>query len=107
MHFSLILSLFFFSSRRRHTRLQGDWSSDVCSSDLIDDQAHQNIRPGRGGLFTLRQNVLRLRREREKLKSEVASLFQQIDAATANFQESTHLRMGALTRQMEQNLAEG
>src|SRR5256885_290660 len=25
--------IFFFSSRRRHTRLQGDWSSDVCSSD--------------------------------------------------------------------------
>src|ERR1039457_7481886 len=24
----------FVSSRRRHTRLQGDWSSDVCSSDL-------------------------------------------------------------------------
>src|SRR5256885_2410651 len=28
---------FFFSSRRRHTRLQGDWSSDVCSSDLVFD----------------------------------------------------------------------
>src|SRR5256885_8616111 len=28
------LYIFFFSSRRRHTRLQGDWSSDVCSSDL-------------------------------------------------------------------------
>src|SRR5256885_9594754 len=27
--------LVFFSSRRRHTRLQGDWSSDVCSSDLL------------------------------------------------------------------------
>src|SRR5205807_5599245 len=27
---------FFFSSRRRHTILQGDWSSDVCSSDLED-----------------------------------------------------------------------
>src|SRR5919106_1940085 len=26
----------FFSSRRRHTRLQGDWSSDVCSSDLVE-----------------------------------------------------------------------
>src|SRR5688500_5700251 len=25
---------FFFSGTRRHTRLQGDWSSDVCSSDL-------------------------------------------------------------------------
>src|SRR6266480_5147598 len=28
---------FFFSSRRRHTRLTCDWSSDVCSSDLSDD----------------------------------------------------------------------
>ena len=26
---------FFFSSRRRHTRLVSDWSSDVCSSDLV------------------------------------------------------------------------
>src|SRR6266446_6041850 len=26
--------IFFFSSRRLHTSLQGDWSSDVCSSDL-------------------------------------------------------------------------
>src|SRR5256885_2016304 len=30
----VIRLFFFFSSRRRHTRLQGDWSSDVCSSDL-------------------------------------------------------------------------
>src|SRR5207248_5075934 len=29
------LFFFFFSSRRRHTRSYGDWSSDVCSSDLI------------------------------------------------------------------------
>src|SRR5258706_981898 len=28
--------LFFFSSRRRHTRLVSDWSSDVCSSDLFE-----------------------------------------------------------------------
>src|SRR5256885_14259677 len=27
--------MLFFSSRRRHTRLQGDWSSDVCSSGLL------------------------------------------------------------------------
>src|SRR5260370_23934834 len=26
---------FFFSSRRRHTRFKCDWSSDVCSSDLV------------------------------------------------------------------------
>src|SRR2546426_5670264 len=30
----MLVLFFFFSSRRRHTRLQGDWSSDVCSSDL-------------------------------------------------------------------------
>src|SRR3989454_4083429 len=36
-----LIFLFFFSSRRRHTRLQGDWSSDVCSSDLgLDPPAH-------------------------------------------------------------------
>src|SRR5215475_15225376 len=30
-----VLFLFFFSSRRRHTRFSRDWSSDVCSSDLV------------------------------------------------------------------------
>src|SRR5688500_20393498 len=34
---------FFFSSRRRHTRLQGDWSSDVRSSDLWVDIASGKI----------------------------------------------------------------
>src|SRR6266516_5178464 len=29
-------AIFFFSSRRRHTRSYGDWSSDVCSSDLAE-----------------------------------------------------------------------
>src|SRR6266850_2767934 len=32
--------LFFFSSRRRHTILQGDWSSDLCSSDLYYQRNH-------------------------------------------------------------------
>src|SRR5262249_59919073 len=36
---------FFFSSRRRHTRLVSDWSSDVCSSDL-----HQKHDPRHAGL---------------------------------------------------------
>src|SRR5688572_32455209 len=30
----VVLFVFFFSSRRRHTRFDCDWSSDVCSSDL-------------------------------------------------------------------------
>src|SRR5262245_48137012 len=33
--FSISVSFFFFSSRRRHTRCLSDWSSDVCSSDLL------------------------------------------------------------------------
>src|SRR5205085_3502357 len=31
----LLFFFFFFSSRRRHTRFDCDWSSDVCSSDLL------------------------------------------------------------------------
>src|SRR5437879_8458021 len=34
MSFMFFCIFFFFSSRRRHTRYIGDWSSDVCSSDL-------------------------------------------------------------------------
>src|SRR2546430_9853168 len=33
---------FFFSSRRRHTRFDCDWSSDVCSSDLNDQNANSD-----------------------------------------------------------------
>src|SRR5699024_12388130 len=32
---SIYLRIFFFSSRRRHTRSKRDWSSDVCSSDIV------------------------------------------------------------------------
>src|SRR2546421_2509253 len=35
--------LFFFSSRRRHTRSDRDWSSDVCSSDLLNNTAHRSV----------------------------------------------------------------
>src|SRR2546422_3662726 len=33
--FFFLFFFFFFSSRRRHTRCSRDWSSDVCSSDLV------------------------------------------------------------------------
>src|SRR5690625_6209886 len=52
---SKIIINFFFSSRRRHTRWPRDWSSDVCSSDLLVglvlqlDQAQELVvRPGVG-----------------------------------------------------------
>src|SRR5688572_25663054 len=38
-----VLFFFFFSSRRRHTRFDCDWSSDVCSSDLMDQQSYDQF----------------------------------------------------------------
>src|SRR3989475_3434402 len=39
MRFAVVCRFcFFFSSRRRHTRFDCDWSSDVCSSDLVRDR---------------------------------------------------------------------
>src|SRR5688500_19914890 len=41
------MNILFFSSRRRHTILRGDWSSDVCSSDLgSGDRPGRAARPG-------------------------------------------------------------
>src|SRR5699024_2077301 len=36
-------SFFFFSSRRRHTRSKRDWSSDVCSSDLVSSYVYSEL----------------------------------------------------------------
>src|SRR5688572_31631703 len=38
----LINIFFFFSSRRRHTRFDCDWSSDVCSSELIEYENYRD-----------------------------------------------------------------
>src|SRR5688572_31478476 len=47
--FSIYLFFFFFfSSRRRHTRFDCDWSSDVCSSDLEAHSADEMHRRGSG-----------------------------------------------------------
>src|SRR5713101_4813633 len=55
---------FFFSSRRRHTRLTCDWSSDVCSSDLlpVGDPAggFQGPRPIEGAIVCCRHGQDRI-----------------------------------------------
>src|SRR6266480_2724248 len=65
-------SFFFFSSRRRHTRLTCDWSSDVCSSDL--DEAAAKLRTEIDSmpseLDEIHRRVLQLEIEREALKKE-------------------------------------
>src|SRR5258705_6815808 len=72
----LCIFFFFFSSRRRHTRCLSDWSSDVCSSDLLLLGAEQ--RGGREIVVTARvegRNVPRyLRSERGPLTAKRATL---------------------------------
>src|SRR5207302_8273230 len=40
-----VVYFFFFSSRRRHTRFSRDWSSDVCSSDLLWASSGERLPP--------------------------------------------------------------
>src|SRR5437867_4778751 len=49
------LFFFFFSSRRRHTRSYGDWSSDVCSSDLSRSLADASAGVPARGLHGIRR----------------------------------------------------
>src|SRR5256885_5276335 len=54
----VVFLFFFFSSRRRHTRLQGDWSSDVCSSDLRSGRRRHGRRHVRGRAASRRDGHL-------------------------------------------------
>src|SRR2546430_7475314 len=47
-----VSSFFFFSSRRRHTRFDCDWSSDVCSSDLLHPLPGCSQNKQASGLFS-------------------------------------------------------
>src|SRR2546422_11729552 len=47
-----VVYVFFFSSRRRHTRCSRDWSSDVCSSDLL--RYNFVYRADRGWVYAIR-----------------------------------------------------
>src|SRR2546430_8314620 len=66
---------FFFSSRRRHTRFDCDWSSDVCSSDL-ENVHHRHIIRAMSKTCWLGKSVHILARERTlQLKKKVLMLF--------------------------------
>src|SRR5690554_7315878 len=64
--------IFFFSSRRRHTRCGRDWSSDVCSSDLMLDD--------------LRKGAIQ---HAEKVNREAALLLEQ-----AGISHQSHVAVG-------------
>src|SRR4030066_670495 len=51
MQCDTLLLFFFFSSRRRHTRVKCDWSSDVCSSDLLAAVELTLEKMAQGGIY--------------------------------------------------------
>src|SRR5713101_6698360 len=95
--------LFFFSSRRRHTRLTCDWSSDVCSSDLsgckaglalnpatplsyLDHVLHKldlvlimSVNPGFGGQQFIPHTLEKLRDARRKIDDTGRAIMLEVD----------------------------
>src|SRR5690606_40575566 len=74
--------LFFFSSRRRHTRFSRDWSSDVCSSDLgmLGKVAHTWRQRPELRTAELHERLLRLWVEQEAFRLAGIRLRQQLAA---------------------------
>src|SRR2546429_9343451 len=68
----LALLLFFFSSRRRHTRCSRDWSSDVCSSDL-----YSSIQQYSRALAKTANDVASMQQLRESLAKDTQTVLQQ------------------------------
>src|SRR2546430_7189776 len=67
--------MFFFSSRRRHTRFDCDWSSDVCSSDLHGElgAGDDGIPPTMGALRRSDGIATRLCRDSEGARIEAGN----------------------------------
>src|SRR5688500_19505059 len=101
---------FFFSSRRRHTRLQGDWSSDVCSSDLalgeLDIAAERTIRIDCSGIEALDLSaVWLLQRKIEEAQARGArvEIVGRVQIGRASCRERVSDRVVGGTRKMEEH----
>src|SRR5216683_5313543 len=89
---------FFFSSRRRHTRSDRDWSSDVCSSDLA-------LGPGDADVHTLYGMMLTLQGRFDEAEREF-KLAQQLDPLSPSRYITFGLMLtfrGDYTRAVEQS----
>src|SRR5688500_19140213 len=81
---------FFFSSRRRHTRLQGDWSSDVCSSDLRIYRHESTLRRARRRLGR-EEAGRRLLHDRPDLPAAVLAVARYLEIGRASCRERVEM----------------
>src|SRR5205807_2838055 len=91
----------FFSSRRRHTRLQGDWSSDVCSSDLVRVNPNDIVVADDDGVAVVpREHAADVLKKAQQLDNTEHSMmpfiekFRSIKEAVAKFGRSEERRVG-------------
>src|SRR6267143_3581527 len=75
MKLLILLFFFFFSSRRRHTRWNCDWSSDVCSSDLVVSLILRLYEPHDGTILIDGVDIRRYRRE--SLRRQIGLVLQE------------------------------
>src|SRR5206468_6458558 len=84
--------IFFFSSRRRHTRSDRDWSSDVCSSDLAFDP-----KPEKAGETSFLKTVWKYDcnpPERKKFKYPAAEGPSEINATPVTYKNRVYVAVG-------------
>lgn len=79
----------------------------IFGTGFCNDDKHQSIVPGSGGLFILRQDALRLRRERTRLLQALSDTSRSLEADVIKFTQFMHARTAALTHNTEQGLAAG
>src|SRR5690625_6539282 len=93
--FYIFLYVFFFSSRRRHTRWPRDWSSVVCSSDLIrsfhlqQERADVHVRGADHGHRVVDGDVLGMQDRRGPVQPDLHTRLQQRRVVGARSEEHT------------------
>src|SRR5207248_7753621 len=91
--FCIMFFFFFFSSRRRHTRSYGDWSSDVCSSDLVSHLNSLGVVVG-GGVVLVRKLDVHLIAHRQVMWRQIGSWRRYGDLLLGRAMRSEERRVG-------------
>src|SRR5690554_7320692 len=88
----MIFVFFFFSSRRRHTRCGRDWSSDVCSSDLLESIL---------SILDTTSETLEVNRRLEQKSEELARASEELRAANERLRELDQIGRASCRERVE------